>query len=241
MDGQKQALINEYINQCFRDMADQDYISARLSYKYKLIDQFLWSSLQSIEKYLKAILLYHGKDTKNIRHNLKIAVKIVKTIPLIEWKFPDRMLNFISYLNDYGNNRYLEKPQHTVGNELFNLDYTVWSIRKYCFNKSIMNIYKDDLNQYLNNEYYKKNPMKFKYLFKGHLEKILRLKNYSEQRKILIWKNEYFGKRKKGSYRIKILTSSTNPINYIYPSIFPWLKEHVYFPSYVINHFERKK
>lgn len=50
----KQSAINLYIQESFRDMADKDYIAARVSYRYGLAYPFLWLALQAIEKYLKA-------------------------------------------------------------------------------------------------------------------------------------------------------------------------------------------
>ncbi|HCT5171431.1 TPA: HEPN domain-containing protein, partial [Enterobacter cloacae] len=52
-------LLNDAARRSFRDMADQDYLSARLCYKHKLNFQFLWLSQQAVEKYIKAILLYN--------------------------------------------------------------------------------------------------------------------------------------------------------------------------------------
>lgn len=67
-----EALMNDFATRSFRDIADQDYIAARLSYRYGLYSQFHWQSLQAIEKYLKAILLYNRTD---INHNLECALK----------------------------------------------------------------------------------------------------------------------------------------------------------------------
>ena len=51
-------LINDYAQRSLRYTADEDYIAARISYKAGLIEPFLWSGLHSIEKYLKALLLF---------------------------------------------------------------------------------------------------------------------------------------------------------------------------------------
>jgi len=50
-------LINNFATRSFRDTGDGDYIAARLAYRAQLIPQFLWSSLQAIEKYLKCVLV----------------------------------------------------------------------------------------------------------------------------------------------------------------------------------------
>jgi integrase len=51
------AHLNNFAMQCFRDIADGDYIAARMAFRADLIPQALWASEQAIEKYLKAILL----------------------------------------------------------------------------------------------------------------------------------------------------------------------------------------
>ena len=47
--------LNEIAIYCFRNIADSDYISARTLFRYELIHQAYWCSLQAIEKYLKSI------------------------------------------------------------------------------------------------------------------------------------------------------------------------------------------
>lgn len=73
--------INDFANRSFRDFADQDYIMARIAYRKEFDQQFLWCSLQAIEKYLKAILIYNRVSTKGVSHNLVKALSRVKNIP----------------------------------------------------------------------------------------------------------------------------------------------------------------
>ena len=68
----KEILINNFAIRSFRDVADYDYISARMLYRAKLVPQFLWSSLQSIEKYLKCILLLNRIKANKVGHNLAL-------------------------------------------------------------------------------------------------------------------------------------------------------------------------
>lgn len=55
-----QLVLNTFAKDVFRKQADCDYVAARSNYRLRLREQFLWSSLQAIEKYLKAILLFNG-------------------------------------------------------------------------------------------------------------------------------------------------------------------------------------
>lgn len=63
--------INSYASRCFRDVADADYVSARMCYRAGLFAQFQWAGLQACEKYLKAILLYNRIPSHNVGHSLK--------------------------------------------------------------------------------------------------------------------------------------------------------------------------
>ena len=49
--------LNDFAVRSFREIADGDYIAARLSFRASLMPQFLWQSLEAIEKYLKCILV----------------------------------------------------------------------------------------------------------------------------------------------------------------------------------------
>src|SRR6266571_4943728 len=64
------ALVNDFAVRCFRDIADGDYIAARMACRAALVMQFLWASQQAIEKYLKGILLLNRIPAKDVRHDL---------------------------------------------------------------------------------------------------------------------------------------------------------------------------
>jgi hypothetical protein len=49
--------LNNFALCCFRDIADGDYITARMAFRAGLIPQALWSSEQAIEKYVCILLL----------------------------------------------------------------------------------------------------------------------------------------------------------------------------------------
>jgi len=51
-------LLNEFALRSFRDVADGDYIAARMAYRAELLVQAFWASQQALEKYLKSILLF---------------------------------------------------------------------------------------------------------------------------------------------------------------------------------------
>ena len=49
--------LDDFAVRSFRDIGDGDYIAARMACRAQMVTQFLWSSQQAIEKYLKCILL----------------------------------------------------------------------------------------------------------------------------------------------------------------------------------------
>ena len=71
---------NEVVTSLFVDMADRDYILARISFNLgpSFTQQFFWLSSQAIEKYLKASLLLNGETSKGYRHDLVRLFKAVE-------------------------------------------------------------------------------------------------------------------------------------------------------------------
>lgn len=130
-------LVNGFSTQSFRDQADRDYIAARLSCRHELFPQFLWSSHQSIEKYLKAILLYNRIRANQVGHDLAEAMSLTKKLPF-EIKLSDRSRKFIDHLNTAGEFRYIDVPFHVYGHILIDLDLAVWEIRRYC---QVLNVF----------------------------------------------------------------------------------------------------
>jgi len=73
--------LNIFAIQCFRNIADHDYIAARLAYRARLIGPFHWSALQTFEKYFKAILLFHRIKASDVKHSLAKALEYRKQLP----------------------------------------------------------------------------------------------------------------------------------------------------------------
>lgn len=241
------ALITDFINRSFREVADKDYIAARISYRYGLSQQFLWFSQQALEKYLKAILLFNDKSTKSLNHNLVKAYLEMRKIIDIPFNIPKDTETFVKYIDNYGVNRYFEYPYYLIGYECLQLDKAVWHIRRYCYQMRysvkkpdgrVIDMFPYEINK-TNNQYYDCKPNKY-FLFDGYLEKILSDKR-SALRKQLIWKNFYYG-----SYKKKIVinynkqSSSANPTHYLHPEVFPTLDKLVKFSAPVRNYFLEK-
>lgn len=241
-----QTVINEFAKRSFRDVADQDYIAARLSYRAHLREPFLWSSLQAFEKYLKAILLFNGKSSKNIDHNLNKALRRVESIEDIGFSLPKDVKEFISYLDHYGSNRYLEYSTHLQMDALLKLDRSVWYVRRYCFymrgsierNDGVV----VDLLPYrvaeATRREYEVTPHKYQ-LFGGFLEEAI--KKNKEQSKHLIQHNFYYGRTKKNKIKnYKWHMSSTNSVLAMHPDSFVALEKLVKFSKETRDYYTRK-
>ena len=116
---------NAFIERSFRDTADRDFICARLCHRHGLIEQFLWASHQAVEKYLKAILLFHDQDTGKLNHDLQAALRQAQQIEALGLVISEPCLEFLNYLDSQGPNRYFIFPRFTRGKELLSLDALV--------------------------------------------------------------------------------------------------------------------
>ena len=239
--------INDFATRSFRDVADQDYIAARMSYKAQLREPFLWSSLQAIEKYLKAILLFNGKSAKGLGHKLIKSINRVEGITDIGFNLPDDVQKFIAYLDEYGANRYLEHSTYLRQHALLELDRTVWHIRRYCFymrgerEKSDGSIIEWlPLNvERIHSDLYKNNPQKYN-ISNGFLENAI--KNRTEASKHLIWHNFYYGRNNRKTIKnYKWHISSTNPTITMHPDAFEELDKVVQFSKEVRDYYGNRR
>jgi HEPN domain-containing protein len=235
------ACIIDFANRSFRDSADQDYIMARQAYRMQLDSQFRWNSLQAVEKYLKAILLYNERSTIGIIHNLVEALKRVRDIADLQFDVPKRSEDYIEYLDTYGEDRYLSYPTHLPFRALVQLDETIWSIRRYCYfmrqefrrGEEVINLLEPNKKK-LASIQYKNFPNRYR-ISNGYLEKVLakRLPAYDA----LVWKNPFFGKVAKHKITMMDRFSATNPTHFSIPECFETLNKLVQFPKDVKKKF----
>jgi HEPN domain-containing protein len=248
MDTHKRTLVIDFIDRSFRDVADRDYVSARVCHRLDLKQQFLWASLQAVEKYLKAILLYNDRSTKPLGHKIQKAYeRLHQQIRDIQFDIPKDVEKFIQYLDSQGANRYFEYPYFTTRNELLLLDKTVWHLRRYCqfFSRQVDNVdgrqvdwFKVELKN-IHNPRWKKRPNTFK-IGRGFLERIINEKG--ELRKELIWKNFWYGTYTKQKIpNVTFRSGSAHPAHFLHPEIFDELDKRVQFSPAIRQYFLSKK
>ncbi|WP_417527770.1 HEPN domain-containing protein [Marinomonas shanghaiensis] len=234
------SFVNDYAVRCFRDVADQDYITARVCFREGLMIQFNWMALQAVEKYLKAILLFNRVSSSKISHSLKKAYEEVVKIEGLEFSLPEKDIKFIEYLDQTGSNRYLTTAHWNKGDEIFSLDRVVWLIRRWCqdLNREIpiekdpntgcvtksrrkLDLEKEKFTQY------ETTPHLFK-LVGGHLEKVLSTRQHP-QRSSLIWQNCFYSLKKRNTLTFPGRMNAINPPQILHPEIFEELSKYIKF------------
>jgi hypothetical protein len=232
------AWIDQFIDKSFRDGADEDYIVARAAFRLELTHSFLWNSLQSLEKYIKAILLYNRRSTLNLGHNIIEGFDRVSAIKEVPFRFPSDTRTFIEYINEEGPNRYRVRTLQQRDDSLIGLDRIVWHLRRHCFHFGGPNgnreRFKNDVDA-LDSDFLA-DRLKF-HLPGGHLETIL--SHPSEARKQLVWKNFWFGSRRRRvikNYPHRFVWS--RPVIFKRPEVYFALKDLVFFGKDVQDYFE---
>lgn len=230
--------LNGFATQSFRDQADRDYIAARMACRAELWPQFLWSTQQAIEKYLKAILLYNRVPARKVSHDITVALQLAEAMPkgpfAIELSARSRV--FIGHVATYGQNRYIETPYFVSGHVLTDLDLAVWELRRYCqalnvSGKVLPPSEKKFLLQALSN--LAMSELKPRYKFRihgGFLEEILNSRKHPA-RSALLWNNATYGSRKRATVRVRDHMAGENPVLYNYPEILDELLKYVSLPS----------
>lgn len=220
-----QIILNTFASDIFRRQADRDYIAARANYKMQLRQQFLWSALQSIEKYLKAILLFNGRSArypegskKEFGHKLTELVDEVKKIPVFSFTLDPEHELFLKYLSQQGPNRYLGTTAYNTRDVLYQLDGVVWQIRRYCqyfpdrglgSSEPIQGLREASVNAALNPTH-KKQPHRFR-ISAGELEKIVKRPKADPARQALVWANLYYGAKRRTTVTLRTFSSSEIP------------------------------
>lgn len=231
--------LNAFATQSFRDQADRDYIAARLACRYELFPQFLWSSQQALEKYLKAILLYNRVKATTVGHDIKAAMGLAAGLPF-KIVLSDRSRKFIDSIAMYGEYRYLDVPFHVYGYVLVDLDLAIWEVRRYC---QVLQVFGKDLpenEQALLDESHQRLAVSDKeprYKFRLHnglLESII-AKSEHPSRAALVWQNPCFGARKRSMVRVKEHLNAQNPHLTHYPQMLEELLKYVYMPKKIAD------
>lgn len=238
-------LVNDFATRSFRDMADEDYIAARMAYRAQLVPQFLWLSLQALEKYLKCILVLNRVPARK-GHNLTDCLKALDAKCPFEVGLTDVAREFIEYVDSFGRFRYFETSYFIHGPKLVILDRTVWELRRYArplkYEISLLDGSKKEMLQ-LELDAIKQaeraSPHRFR-IIGGLLEKIIDSRNHPA-REPLLWQNAYYGKRPRRRVRMRVYMSAANSPLTLHPEILDEVLKYVYLPKEVIQAYRNAR
>lgn len=227
--------INDFAKRSFRDMADRDYLAARLALRAHLFPQALWSAQQALEKYLKYILLVNRIPASQIGHDINAALKLLPQLTfVVELSKPSR--EFVQHVADFGMNRYLENSYFVSGHTLLELDRAVWDLRRHCqildvFGKALPAVEQQLLakaKRELDGSA-SRHPSLFR-LHGGLLEEILDNKKHPS-RAALIWQNAYFSPRVRRTVAMEMNVHFSNAPLYLFPEMLDELLKFIYLPK----------
>ena len=174
--------LNSWAFRSFRDIADGDYIAARMAYRAQLPAQFLWASQQALEKYLKCILFIRRIPATRVRHDLKPALDLIEQNE-IGLSLTERSRAFIGRVDEVGRYRYMEASFFVEWRWILSLDQAVWELRRFCtLDPSATSA------TLVDGEWAPR-----VHIAGGFLEKVLK-KRENPAREPLLWHNGYFGR-----------------------------------------------
>lgn len=234
-------LIDNFATRSFRDTGDGDYIAARLAYRSQLIPQFLWSSLQAIEKYLKCVLVLNRICAPK-GHNLAEILEVFEKNKKFELRLTEATRKFLSYLDTYGQYRYYETPYFTKGFELISLDRAVWEVRRYArvMNYNLKNAEGNDNNMLQHeitaNESAEILPPHRFVIIGGRLESIMAKRDHPS-REPLLWQNAFFGHRARKSVTLPSQMEAGNSPLTLHPEILDEILKYVWLPKRVSDNY----
>lgn len=230
--------LNSFATQSFRDQADRDYIAARLACRYELFPQFLWSSQQALEKYLKAILLYNRIKATTVGHDINEAMRLTAGLPF-KIELTKRSQKFFNHIARYGEFRYLDMPFHVYGHVLVDLDLTVWELRRYC---QVLHVFGKVLpaeEQALLDEAHKRLAAsateRYKFRLHGGLLECIIANRSHPSRAALLWQNPCFSARRRSVVKVKNHLNAQNPHLTHYPQMLEELLKYVYVPKRIAD------
>jgi len=213
-------LINDFAVRSFRDVADGDYIVARMACRAALVTQFQWSSQQAVEKFLKCILLLNRVRASNMGHDLGVGLKLLGSRLVLDLSATTK--KFIDRLNEYGQYRYFEFSTEGFGRDLVNLDRAVWELRRYCTldpQPQQIKLRKGFAAQRVR-------------IPNGYLEKVIDDVN-SPAREPLLWQNGFFGRRARRMVKLRSWFEARNAPLSLNPQILNEVEKYVFLPKEV--------
>lgn len=229
-------LINDFAIRSFRETADKDYIAARMAYRTRLIQPFLWSALHCLEKYVKGILVLN-RVKAHTGHSVLPGIQKMKQHGKFELDLSADTVQFIKKLENYGAEyRYYEVSYDIQPFDIIRFDRAVWELRRYCqpldygivdMNGKLVNFLPYELDRIRRA---KTSHEKGTCIMGGILEQIIERKDHPA-REALIWNNLFFGPSRRKGVKMKSSWESGNSPFFLHPEIIDEVLKYVFIPK----------
>lgn len=233
-------LVNDFAIRCFRETADKDYIAARMAYRARLIQPFLWSALHCLEKYVKGILVLNRVKAHS-GHSVLPGIERMKQHGKFELDLSAETIQFIKKLEDYGAEyRYYEVSYDTRPFDIIRLDRAIWELRRYCqpldydivdMGGKTINLLKLELERI---HRAKANNEKGTCIMGGILEQIIEKKDHPA-REALIWNNLFLGPSRRKGVKMHSRWESGNSPFFLHPEIIDEVLKYVFIPKSIAD------
>lgn len=225
-----ETLVNDFAVRSFRDQGDEDYISARLACRAALPSIFLWASQQTLEKYLKCILLLNRIAATHVKHDLAAALKAINNSGKLTVSVTRATQEFIEYIDTFGRFRYLEISNVAFGESLIALDRATWELRRYCtLSHAQRHIILTDGQ-----------PAPKVRLVGGFLEQVIDDKK-NPAREPLLWQNAFWGARSRRRVTVHTWWKAKNSPLFLHPEILDEILKYVFLPKEVVSGYRAHK
>jgi HEPN domain-containing protein len=242
-------LVNDFAIRSFRETADKDYIAARMAYRARLIQPFLWSALHCLEKYVKGILVLNRVKAHR-GHSVLPGIERMKQHGMFELNLSSDTVQFIKKLEDYGAEyRYYEVSYDIRPFDIIRLDRAVWELRRYCqpldydivdMNGKTVNLLTLELDRV---HRAKANNEKGTCVMGGILETVIEKKDHPA-REALIWNNLFLGPSRRKGVKMQSNWESGNSPFFLHPEIIDEVLKYVYIPNRIadgVRQFAKQK
>ncbi len=242
-------LVNDFAIRSFRETADKDYIAARMAYRARLIQPFLWSALHCLEKYVKGILVLNRVKAHK-GHSVLPGIERMKQHGKFELDLSADTVNFLKKLEDYGAEyRYYEVSYDILPFDIVRFDRAVWELRRYCqpldydtvdMNGKTVNLLTHELDRV---HRAKAKHEKGTCVTGGILEKIVEKKDHPA-REALIWNNLFFGPSRRKRVKMRPDWEAGNSPFFLHPEIIDEVVKYVYIPKDIaesVRQFAKQK
>jgi hypothetical protein len=223
------SLVDDFAVRSFRDEGDADYIAARLAWRAALITPSLWASQQTIEKYLKCVLLLNRIPAKHVKHDLAAALTAINSSGKLVLNLTPATQEFIEYADAFGRFRYLEASNIAFGGNLVTLDRTVWELRRFCTRSE------EPRKLVIRRG---ETPPKV-HLSGGYLEKVID-DAADPAREPLLWRNAFFGVRRRHHVRVEQWFKAVNSPLYLHPEMVDEVLKYVHLPRSIVDGYRSR-